>query len=79
MVEMRCGNGFGGRRSIEMGMMAGVLLTLAIFVYMFWPEKNPFVDEMTKKFGVPRDAAVGKPETLYPEYRKKMAASGTSR
>jgi hypothetical protein len=26
-----------------MGMMAGVLLTLAIFVYMFWPEKNPFV------------------------------------
>jgi hypothetical protein len=26
-----------------MGMMAGVLLTLAIFVYMFWPEKNPLV------------------------------------
>jgi hypothetical protein len=27
---------------------------------------------MTKKFGVPRDAVVGRPETLYPEYRKKM-------
>jgi hypothetical protein len=36
------------------------------------PEKNPFVDEMTKKFGVPRDAALGVPDTLYPEYRQKM-------
>ena len=26
-----------------MGMFAGVVLTLAVFVYMFWPEKNPFV------------------------------------
>jgi hypothetical protein len=26
-----------------MGMMAGVVLTLALFAYMFWPEKNPFV------------------------------------
>jgi hypothetical protein len=39
----------------------------------YLPEKNPFVDEMTTKFGVPRDAAIGKPETLYPEYRKKIA------
>jgi hypothetical protein len=36
------------------------------------PEKNPFVDEMTKKYGVPRDAVLGEPETLYPEYRKKI-------
>jgi hypothetical protein len=36
------------------------------------PDKNPFIDEMTAKFGVPRDAAVGKPETLYPEYRRKI-------
>ena len=36
------------------------------------PEQNPFVDEMTTRFGVPRDAALGMPETLYPEYRKKM-------
>ena len=38
----------------------------------YLPEKNPFVDEMTKKFGVPRDAALGFPETLYPEYRLRM-------
>src|ERR1700745_3473164 len=42
LVGMRCGNGFGGRRRIRRGMIAGGLLTLAIFVYMFWPEKNPF-------------------------------------
>jgi len=38
----------------------------------YLPEKNPFVDEMTRKFGVPREAALGYPETLYPEYRLKM-------
>jgi hypothetical protein len=38
----------------------------------FDPDKNPFVDEMTKKFGVPRDAVMGRPETLYPEYRQKI-------
>jgi hypothetical protein len=38
----------------------------------YLPEKNPFVNEMTEKYNVPRDAAVGKPETIYPEYRKKM-------
>ena len=36
------------------------------------PDKNPFVDEMTKKYGVPRDASTGNPETLYPEYRKRI-------
>jgi hypothetical protein len=39
----------------------------------YLPEKNPFVDEMTTKYGVPREAAVGTPETLYPEYRKKIS------
>jgi hypothetical protein len=39
----------------------------------YLPEKNPFVNEMTAKYGVPSDAAIGKPETLYPEYRKKIA------
>lgn len=47
--------------------------TLGETVPHYLPEKNPFVDEMTTKYGVPRDAAIGKPETLYPEYRKKMA------
>src|ERR1700754_2486422 len=35
--------GFDGRRSTDMGMIAGVVLTLGIFAFMFWPEKNPFV------------------------------------
>ena len=26
-----------------MGMIAGVVLTLMVFAYMFWPERNPFV------------------------------------
>lgn len=26
-----------------MGMMAGVALTIAVFLYMFWPERNPFI------------------------------------
>ena len=26
-----------------MGMVAGVALTIALFLYMFWPERNPFV------------------------------------
>jgi hypothetical protein len=26
-----------------MGMIAGVVLTLALFAFMFWPERNPFV------------------------------------
>ena len=38
----------------------------------YLPEKNPFVDEMTRRFGVPREAALGYTETLYPEYRKKI-------
>jgi hypothetical protein len=41
----------------------------------YLPEKNPFVDEMTTKYHVPRDAALGVPETLYPEYRKKIKAT----
>lgn len=40
---MNCENGFGGRRCTDMGMFVGVVLTFAVFVFMFWPEKNPFV------------------------------------
>jgi hypothetical protein len=36
------------------------------------PEKNPFVDEMSKKYGIPREVVLGYPETLYPEYRAKL-------
>ncbi len=36
------------------------------------PGKNPFVDELTKTFGIPREAVVGGPETMYPEFHKKI-------
>jgi hypothetical protein len=38
----------------------------------FLPEKNPFVGELTKRWNLPREAVLGYPETLYPEYRKKI-------
>lgn len=38
----------------------------------FLPEKNPFVDELTESYHVPREATLGGAEMLYPEYRKKM-------
>lgn len=41
----------------------------------YLPEENPFVGEMTARYGVPRDAVLGVPETLYPEYRKKFKAT----
>jgi len=41
----------------------------------YLPEKNPFVDEMTKLFHIPRDAVLGQQETLYPEYRKKIKST----
>ena len=54
-----CVSGFEGRRPGES-------------VPHYLPEKNPFVDEMTKLFHIPREAVLGEPETLYPEYRKKI-------
>ena len=36
------------------------------------PDKNPFVDELTKKWGIPREVVLGYPETLYPDYRQKL-------
>jgi len=41
----------------------------------FTPEQNPFVDELTKLFHIPRDAVLGNAETLYPEYRKKIKST----
>jgi len=36
------------------------------------PDQNPFADEFVKLFHLPREAVLGFPETLYPEYRKKI-------
>jgi hypothetical protein len=41
----------------------------------YLPEKNPFVDELTKLYHLPREAVLGEPETMYPEYRKKIRNS----
>jgi hypothetical protein len=38
----------------------------------FAPDQNPFVDEFVKLYHLPREAVLGYPETLYPEYRKKI-------
>jgi len=38
----------------------------------FLPGQNPVVDEMTSLYGIPLDAVKGGPETMYPEYRKKI-------
>jgi hypothetical protein len=38
----------------------------------YLPGRNPFVDEITKVYGVPADAALGRAETLYPDYRRKQ-------
>ena len=39
--------------------------------HWLWGRK-PYMDELTKKFGIPQDVLLGYPETLYPEYREKL-------
>ena len=41
----------------------------------FLPDNNPFLDEMTRLYNLPREAVLGGPETMYPEYRKKLIGS----
>jgi hypothetical protein len=38
----------------------------------FAPGKNPNVDELTKLYGIPPEAALGGAETMYPDFRKKI-------
>ena len=38
----------------------------------YLPGKNPFADELTKNLNIPREAVMGGPETMYPEFRKKI-------
>ncbi len=37
------------------------------------PGKNPDINEMTERYSIPLDAVLGYAETMYPEYRKKLA------
>lgn len=57
-----CVTGYEGRRPGES-------------VPHYVPEKNPFVDELTELFHLPKEAVLGEAETLYPEYRKKIRAT----
>ncbi len=41
----------------------------------FAPDQNPLADEFVKLYHLPREAVLGYPETLYPEYRKKIKDS----
>jgi len=36
------------------------------------PGQNPFVDELTKLYGIPEEAVLGGAETALPEFRKKI-------
>jgi len=38
----------------------------------YLPGDNPYVGEMTKRYGIPVDALMGGAETMYPEYRDKL-------
>jgi glyoxylase-like metal-dependent hydrolase (beta-lactamase superfamily II) len=41
----------------------------------YLPGENPFLSEFPKRYGVPENAALGGPETMYPEYRANMTKS----
>jgi len=41
----------------------------------YLPGENPFMQEFPKRFGLPENAALGGPETMYPEYRSSMKKS----
>jgi hypothetical protein len=38
----------------------------------YLPGRNPFIDEIAKRYGIPADAAMGGAQTMYPEYREKI-------
>jgi hypothetical protein len=42
------------------------------FVPHYRPGKHPAMNEMTERYNIPLEAVLGGPETMYPEYRKKL-------
>jgi len=38
----------------------------------YYPGRNPYVDELTKLYGIPQEAVLGGAETALPEFRKKI-------
>jgi hypothetical protein len=43
------------------------------------PGTNTFVKEFSQRYGVPFEATRGGPETMYPEYRKKLTGAMAKR
>jgi hypothetical protein len=41
-------------------------------VFSYMPGQNPFVSEFAAKYQIPVEAALGGPQTMYPEFRDKM-------
>jgi hypothetical protein len=41
----------------------------------YLPGTNPSIDELTKFYGIPREATLGGAETMYPEFRNKIKAT----
>jgi hypothetical protein len=46
-------------------------------VPFYLPGKNPSRNDMTTRFHIPEDAALGDPKAMYPEYRDKMKSQFT--
>jgi hypothetical protein len=38
----------------------------------YTPDSNPFVEELTKLYGIPQEAILGGAQTLYPDFRKQI-------
>lgn len=38
----------------------------------YLPGKHPYLNEVSQKYNIPMEAVLGGPETMYPEYRKKL-------
>jgi hypothetical protein len=38
----------------------------------YLPGQNPWINEVTERYGIPLEAVLGGPETMYPEYRKQL-------
>lgn len=38
----------------------------------YLPGTNPYVDELTTRYGIPREATLGGAETMYPDFRKRI-------
>lgn len=45
-------------------------------VQSYMPGENPFVDEFARQNRIPREAALGGPETMYPDYQRVLTGLG---